>query len=136
MTEVSNSEQEVVVVHAQSCLTLHNPIDFSSLCSSVHRIILARILEWVASFKGSSDSEIEPGAPAALALAGRFFTTGPPGKPLLKLNSLFCFFPENIFHLLSIFYHEVLFFLETQGWRQITIFKEKNTFIKFLQIIF
>ena len=32
----------------QSCLTLCNPMDSSPPCSSVHRILQARILEWVA----------------------------------------------------------------------------------------
>ena len=32
----------------QSCLTLCNPMDYSLLGSSVHRILQARILEWVA----------------------------------------------------------------------------------------
>ena len=33
---------------AQSCLTLYNPVDCSSPGSSVHGILQARILEWVA----------------------------------------------------------------------------------------
>ena len=37
------SEREV----AQSCLTLHNPIDCSPPGSSVHGIFQARVLEWV-----------------------------------------------------------------------------------------
>ena len=32
---------------AQSCLTLCDPMDCSLLASSVHRILQARILEWV-----------------------------------------------------------------------------------------
>ena len=38
------SESEV----AQSCLTLHDPMDCSSPGSSVHGILQARVLEWVA----------------------------------------------------------------------------------------
>ena len=40
----------------QSCLTLCDPMDYSLLGSSVHRILQARILEWVAisSSRGSS----------------------------------------------------------------------------------
>ena len=34
----------------QSCLTLCNPMDGSPPGSSVHRILQARILEWVATF--------------------------------------------------------------------------------------
>ena len=43
-------------VHAQSCLTLCDPMDCSPPGSSVHGILQARILEWVAiSFsRGSS----------------------------------------------------------------------------------
>ena len=47
--------------------------------SSVHGILQARILEWVAisSSRGSS----QPAPPAASTLADRFFTTAPLGKP-------------------------------------------------------
>ena len=38
----------VCVLVAQSCLTLCNPVDCSSLGSSVHGILQARILVWVA----------------------------------------------------------------------------------------
>ena len=49
---LSESESEI----AQSCLTLRDPVDCSPPGSSVHRILQARILEWVAiSFsRGSS----------------------------------------------------------------------------------
>ena len=45
-----------VCVHAQSCPTLCDPMDYSLLGSSVHRILQARMLEWVAisSSRGSS----------------------------------------------------------------------------------
>ena len=45
-----------VHVHTQSCPTLCNPMDCSLLDSTVHGILQARILEWVAisSFRGSS----------------------------------------------------------------------------------
>ena len=33
---------------AQSCLTLHNPMDYSPPGSSVHGIFQARVLEWAA----------------------------------------------------------------------------------------
>ena len=37
----------------QSCLTLYDPVDYSPLGSSVHGILQAGILEWVAiSFSG------------------------------------------------------------------------------------
>ena len=37
-----------------------------------------------------SRPEIKPQSPVSPALAGRFFTTMPPGKPLVALNSLAC----------------------------------------------
>ena len=47
-----------VCVSLQSCLTLCNPVDCSLPGSSVHGILQARILEWVAmpSSRGSSQS--------------------------------------------------------------------------------
>ena len=74
------SESEV----AQLCLTLSDPMDCSPPGSSVHGIFQARVLEWVAiSIPGDlPDPGIELMSPASPAMAGRFFTTAPPGKPL------------------------------------------------------
>ena len=54
---------------AQLCPTLCNPMDCSLPGSSVHGILQARILEWVAiSSPGDSlDSEIKSGSPALRA---------------------------------------------------------------------
>ena len=67
------------VLVTQSCLTLCNSIDGRLPGSSIHGILQARILEWVAIpfSRDLPDPGIEPGSPA---LAGRFFTTEPPGK--------------------------------------------------------
>ena len=61
----------------QSCPTLWDPMDCSPPGSSVHRILQARILEWVAepSSRGSSNPGIKPISLESSALAGRFFTT-------------------------------------------------------------
>ena len=71
----------------QSCPTLCDPIDHSLPGSSVHGIFQARILEWAAiSYsRGSSqprgpDPGVESPSPVSPALAGGFFTTGPPGS--------------------------------------------------------
>ena len=56
----------MVVLAAQSCLTLCNPRDSSPPGSSVHWILQARILEWVAiSFSRGSPwhRELNPGLP-------------------------------------------------------------------------
>ena len=69
------SESEV----AQSCPTHSDPRDCSLPGSSVHGILQARILEWVAiSSSGDlSDPGIKPGSLSSPALAGGFFTTEP-----------------------------------------------------------
>ena len=61
----------------QSCLTLENPMDYNQPGSSVHGILQARILEWVAmpSSRGSSQLEIETTSPA-------FQTYSLPNEPL------------------------------------------------------
>ena len=60
------------------CPTLWDPTDYSPSGSSVHGILQARILEWVAiSYsKGSSNPGMEPTSLTSPALAGGFFTTG------------------------------------------------------------
>ena len=45
----STQSRIVVVLVAQSCPTLCDPVDYSPPGSSVHRILQARILEWVAT---------------------------------------------------------------------------------------
>ena len=61
------------VLFSQSCLTLCGPLDCSPTCSSVHGILQARILEWVAiSFsRGSSWPRDQTWVSC---IAGRFFT--------------------------------------------------------------
>ena len=63
---------------AQFCLTLCDPMDCTPPCSSVYGILQARILEWVLSPGDLPSPGIES---VSSALAGRFFTTEPPGKP-------------------------------------------------------
>ena len=54
------------------------PMDYSTPGSSVHGILQARILEWVAisSSRGLPDPGIQSASLASPALAGRFFITG------------------------------------------------------------
>ena len=67
----------------QSYPTLCDVMDCSLLGFSVHGISQARILEWVAiSFsRDLPDPGIKPTSLSSPELAGRFFTTVPPGKP-------------------------------------------------------
>jgi len=71
---------------AQSCLTLCYPMDCSPLGSSVHGILQARILEFVAiSYsRGSSRPRDQIQVSCISCIAGRFCTTEPPGKTLKK----------------------------------------------------
>ena len=59
------------------------PMDCSPPGSSVHGILQARTLEWVAisSSRELPDPGIKLASLACLALAGGFFTTESPGKP-------------------------------------------------------
>ena len=59
--------------------TLCDPMDYSPSCSSVHRILQARILEWVAmpSSRGSPQPRDRTHVPCT---GGRLFTAEPPGK--------------------------------------------------------
>ena len=67
----------------QASLILCDPMDCSSPGSSIHRILQARILVWVAisSSRGSSWPRTKPASFVSPVLAGRFFTSEPPGKP-------------------------------------------------------
>ena len=79
--KLQNSESVNVstCLHAkslQSCLTLCNPLDSSSPGSSVHGILQARILEWVAVpfWRGSSQLRDRTHISGVCCKAGRFFT--------------------------------------------------------------
>jgi len=70
---------------AKSCLTLCDLMDCSPPGSSVHGILQARILGWVAISppRGLPDPRIKSESPVSPVLAGRFFTTEP-GSPRNK----------------------------------------------------
>ena len=68
---------------AQLYLTLCDPMDCSPPASSVHGILQARILEWVAmpSSRESSQPRDCTQVSCGSRIAGSFFTTEPLGKP-------------------------------------------------------
>ena len=74
----------VVSQSLQSCPTLCNPVDCSPPGFSVHAILQARILEWVAmpSSRGPSRPRVQTHLSCLSCIPGTFFTTEPPGKPL------------------------------------------------------
>ena len=61
----------------QLCPALYDSMDCSPPASSVHGILQARILEWVAmpSSRGSSDPGIKSTSLTSPALLGGFFTS-------------------------------------------------------------
>ena len=76
----------LVVPSLRSCPTLCNPVDCSPPGSSVHGMLQAGILEWVAmpSSRGSSwPRDLFPASLMSPALAGRFFTTSATWEALL-----------------------------------------------------
>ena len=69
-----------VCMHAKSlqlCPTLCDPMDCSTPRSSVHGILQARILEWVATPGDLPDPGIKPVSLMSSALADGFFTAMP-----------------------------------------------------------
>ena len=65
------------LVVSNSC----DPLDYSPPGFSVHGISQARLVEWVAisSYRGSSQSRDQT---RVFCIAGGFFTTESPGKPM------------------------------------------------------
>ena len=82
----------------QSCLTLFDPMDYSPLGSSVHGILQARILEWVA-IPFSRESDRPRDWTQVSHIAGRFFTSWATRKA--HLDSLFHFI-SSVFLFLSL----------------------------------
>ena len=77
------SESALKVKVAQSRPTLCDPMDCSLPGSSVHGILLARILEWVA-ITFSRESSQPRDQTQVSCIADGFFTSKPPGKPKIK----------------------------------------------------
>ena len=73
---------------AQAYLTLCDPMDYSRPGSSVHGILQARILEWVAMpSRGSYQSRDRTRIFCSSYTAGRFLTAEPLGKPRIYVFS-------------------------------------------------
>ena len=100
---------EVKVLVTQSCLTLCNPMACSPPDSSVHGILQARLLEWVAmpSSRGVFPTpEFKPGSPASEADS---LQPEPQGSPDLTYLTLYLFFFQlwGFLHVNEMFfYHE------------------------------
>ena len=71
------------VLVAQFCPTLCDPMDCSPPVSFIHGILQARILEW-ATVSFSRASSPPRDQTWVSCISGRFFTSEPPRKPIIK----------------------------------------------------
>ena len=76
-------DTHVCACGSQPCSTLLCPMDCNLTGSSINGIFQARTLEWVAiSYSRASSQPRDPTQVSSVScIAGRFFTTEPPGKP-------------------------------------------------------
>ena len=82
-----NSSWSVKVLVAQSCLTLHDPMDCSLPSSSIHGIFQERILEWVAiSFSRGSSQPKDQTHISCISCFGRWilYQLSHQGSPQVK----------------------------------------------------
>ena len=77
----------VVAKSLQLCPTLQNPMDCNLPGSSVHEILQAKILEWVAIPFSRGSSQPRDGNWVSF-IAGRFFTIWPTGEALSPIQTL------------------------------------------------
>ena len=84
----------------QSCPTLYNTMDCSPLCSSVHGILQARILEWgsMPSSRGSSWPR-DPNGVSCVSWQTGSLPLVPLGKPQLRTWSLLKYFSICIYFI-------------------------------------
>ena len=89
MLSLVESLAYITCVCAKSCLTLCDAMDCSPPGSSVHGILQARILEWVAMLSSRGSCPPRDGTCISYGsyISGRVFTSEPMGKPCLHHNS-------------------------------------------------
>ena len=88
MTERLSSNKDDEYTSSHLCVCVHaqclcDPMDCGPPGSSVHGILQARTLEWVAISKDLPSPGIKPESPA---LAGGLNTTEPAGSPCMSLH--------------------------------------------------
>ena len=94
-------------------LILCDATDCSPLGSSVHRILQARILGWVATFhsRGLPNQGLNASFLVSPALAGGFFTTEPPGNSKLGVGDVIVKYLENCKHQITLLHYRCLGYL-------------------------
>ena len=89
-------------------------MDCSPPDSSVHGILQARILEWVAiSYSRESSPRMEPGSPA---LQADSLPSEPPGKPLSESMSFYSVLWEFTLSSVVLFVQKLSMFLSMPLW--------------------
>ena len=73
MSPLDPAHHPMLSLFPQSCLTLCNPMDYSPSGSSIHGVLQARILEWVAITFSRGSSQPKDQTPVS-CIASRFFT--------------------------------------------------------------
>ena len=93
----------------QLCPTLCGPMDHSPSGSSVHGILQARILQWVAMLSSSRSSQPKDQTHVSclLGIAGRFFTA----EPSIILDSLFLWYGYIILYKVLSFWRIKVYYL-------------------------
>ena len=109
---------KVKVLVTQSCPTLCDPMDCSPSGSSVHRILQARILEWVA-FPSPGDLPNPGIQPRSPTLQSHSLPAEPPGKPknsgVGSLSLLQWIFPTQESNRALLHCRRILYQLSYQG---------------------
>ena len=117
---------------AQSCLTLCNPMNYSLPASSVHGILQARILEWVAIpfSRGSSQSRDQTRSPS---LQADSLLSEPSEKPHLRVIVVNINFlssecmSDTVLSTLCIFLHTILITIVYNGCNHYLYFIDEET---------
>ena len=117
-------QRTLCVLVDQSCLTLCHPMDYSPSGSSVHGILQARILEWVAISFSTVSSWCRDGT-QVFWIAGRFFTIWVTREAQRTFSICGCFYPLGVD---SVLIFNVLSFLKN--------FKDYNLVWKITLVIF
>ena len=98
---LKNESVKEILMYRRVWLTCHpcNPLDCSPPGSSVYAITQARILEWVAFPFSRRSSQPRDQTCVSCILAGRFFTTEPPGN-LKRIDAKFNLGKESMKEIL------------------------------------
>ena len=121
---LSHISKEKKVLVTQSCLTLCSPMDCSLPGSSVHGILQARVLEWVASPFSRGPSR--PKDRTCISCIGRFFTIWATREALHISNWLLNFTRNTWFCVYKICSWKSIFTYSSFIKMYLRIFQELN----------